>query len=108
MIRAPRIDTSARSYLPVLSIQLLAEMAQRDRGKPTIAKMTVQMGCASEFCRTEWTKFGLGKLGDVAPMRAHARDCSILFVLDAGRGRWQRRGRHGPHVWCNRKNAVVV
>ena len=55
---------------------------------PTIAKMTVQMGCASELCRTEWTEFGLWKLGDVAPMRAHARDRSILFVLDAGGGRW--------------------
>jgi hypothetical protein len=64
--------------------------------------MTVQMGCASKFCRTEWTKFGLGKLGDVAPMGAHARDRSILFVLDAGRGRWRGRGRHRPLVWCNR------
>lgn len=69
---------------------------------PTIAKMTVQMGCASEFRRTEWTKFRLGKLRDVAPMRAHARDRSILLVLDAGRGRWRGRGWHRPPVWGNR------
>jgi hypothetical protein len=35
-------------------------------------------------------------------MGAHARDRSILFVLDAGRGRWRGRGRHRPLVWCNR------
>ena len=58
--------------------------------------MTIQMRCASELCRAEWTQLRLGELGDVAPMRAHSRDCSILLVLDTGSGRWWGRGRHGP------------
>jgi hypothetical protein len=60
----------------------------KDMEQRTIAKMSIQMRCASELCRAELTKLRLGELGDVAPMRAHARDCSILLVLDTGSGRW--------------------
>lgn len=87
--------TSHRYKRSLVSVYVVnPAVGGEDGDKPTIAKMAVQMSCASELCRTEWTKFRLGKLGNIAPMRAHARYCSVLLVLDVGRGRWRGRWWH--------------
>jgi len=55
--------------------------------------MAIQVSCASEFRRAERTELRLGELRHVPLVRAHARDGSILLVLDGGRGVWERRRR---------------
>jgi hypothetical protein len=64
--------------------------------EPTIAKMTIQMGRAGKLCRAIWTKLRLRELWDVSPMRAHARDRSVLLVLDRGLPWRHGRRQHGP------------
>jgi hypothetical protein len=80
---APHNDKDAHWYLIEGTAGISArnqENGGRDGGL-TISKVTIQMGCAGEFCGAEWAKLSLGELWDVSPVRAHARDSAVLLVL---------------------------
>lgn len=62
----------------------------------TGTQVAIEVGCASEFRRTVWTEFRLGKDGYVAFVRAHLGYRTVFSVLDDSSNlRYRNRGSGG-------------